>query len=373
MSTKTIKVAGRAQMRKFVDFPVKLYKGCRNYVPALRGDEFDTFNPKKNDAYEFCDAECYLCYKDGKVAGRVAAIINRKSNETWKEHTVRFGWIDFIEDKDVLHSLLEAVREFGLRHGCDTIKGPLGFTDMDREGLLVEGFDKLSSFTCIYNYPYYGPMLEAEGFRKDADWTQRTVEIQKEYPPMYRFADHIAERYELHLDGCRNIRELADKYGMAVFHLYNESFAPLFQFTPLSDTQIKTYLKTYIPILDKDFVSVVLNAEDKPVGFAFCVPTLSLAVLKSKGRLFPLGVFRILKALRKPSTIEALMIGVLPEYQGKGVMVPMFKYLHENCIRRGVTKMIMNPQLEENFKVQTLFDQFNPSFYTRRRSYIRAI
>lgn len=373
MSTEILKVKTHAQLRRFVDFPLKLYKGTPYYVPALRGDEFDTFNPKKNDAYEFCEAECYLAFKDGKIAGRIAAIINHKSNETWHENAVRFGWIDFIEDKEVLEGLINAVVAYGKQRGCTTIKGPLGFTDMDREGLLVEGFDKLSSFTCIYNYPYYSRMLEELGFTKDADWTQRVVEITEELPPMYKFADQVCSRFEVHLANCKNTRELGKRYGKKIFHLYNESFAPLFQFTPLSDKQINTYLQTYVPILDVDFTSVVLDKNDNPIGFAFCVPTLSGAVRKSKGRLFPFGLIRILHALKHPKTVEALLIGILPEYQGKGVTVPMFRELHNNFLRRGVTRMIMNPQLETNIKVQSLFDQFEVSFYTRRRSYIKAI
>ncbi|MCR5547365.1 MAG: GNAT family N-acetyltransferase [Bacteroidales bacterium] len=368
---KTVKT--RCELRKFIDFPLGLYKDCENYVPALRGDEFDTFNPKKNDAYEFCDAECYLAEKDGKLAGRVAAIVNHKANETWNQEVVRFGWLDFIDDIEVLAALLDKVAAFGRARGCKYIKGPLGFTDMDREGLLVDGYENLSSFTCLYNYPYYDTLLAKLGFTKDVDWTQRVVEIGEDYPPMFQFADMIEKRFDLHVYKGRSTKEMADRYGMAIFHMYNETFAPLFQFAPLNDKQIKTYLKTYVPILDPDFVAVVINGEDKPVGFCFCVPTLSRAIKASDGKLFPLGLFRILKALRKNDTLEALLIGVLPEYQGKGASVLLFKHIHENCIKRGVKRMILNPQLEENFKVQSLFEQYKTSPYTRRRSYIKEI
>ena len=373
MSTKILKVENKKQMRQFVDFPLDLYKNCENYVPALRGDEFDTFNPKKNDAYEYCEADCYLAEKDGKTVGRVAAIINHNANEKWGKKVVRFGWIDFIEDKEVLRALIDAVEDFGRKRGCTEITGPLGFTDMDREGLLVEGYENLSSFTCIYNYPYYDPMLAELGFSKDVDWTQRTVELSDEFPKMYDLAPRIEERSGIRVLKGMSMNQLAKRYGMEIFHLYNKSFAPLYGFAPLTDKQIKAYLATYVPILDPDFVAVAVNKEDKPVGFCFCVPTLSTAIKKSGGRLFPLGLFRILKALKKPSALEALLIGVLPEYQGSGAWVLLFKYLHQNCIKRNVHKMIMNPQLEENVKVQTLFTQYNPQFYTRRRSYVKAI
>ncbi|MBR6458277.1 MAG: GNAT family N-acetyltransferase [Bacteroidales bacterium] len=373
MSTEILKVSNRRQMGKWVDFPLELYKDCENYVPALRGDEFDTFNPKKNDAYEYCEAECYLAYKDGKVAGRIAAIINHSANKRWGKNEVRFGWIDFIEDMEVLKALIKAVEDYGRSKGCTEITGPLGFTDMDREGLLVEGYENLSSFTCIYNYPYYDKMLSELGFDKDVDWTQRVVDLAPELPKMFKLAPYIAERSKLHIAEGKSMQDLSKRYGMEIFHMYNESFAPLYGFAPLTDKQIKGYLATYIPILDPDFVAVVVTDEDKPIGFAFCVPTLATAVKKSKGRLLPLGIFRILKALKHPTALEALMIGVLPEYQGAGAPVLLFKKIHESCIKRGVSRIILNPQLEENFKVQTLFEQYNPSFYTRRRSYVKTI
>lgn len=373
MSTKIVKVTNRRLMNRWVDFPLDLYKDCENYVPALRGDEFDTFNPKKNDAYEYCEAECYLAYKDDKVAGRIAAIINHNANKRWGKNEVRFGWIDFIEDMEVVKALIGAVEQFGRERGCTEITGPLGFTDMDREGLLVEGYENLSSFTCIYNYPYYDKLLSELGFAKDVDWTQRTVEITEERPKMFKLAPYIAERSGLKVAEGKSMQDLSRRYGMEIFHMYNESFAPLYGFAPLTDKQIKGYLATYIPILDPDFVSVVVNQEDKPVGFAFCVPSLAIPIKKSKGRLLPLGIFRILHALKHPTGLEALMIGVLPEYQGAGAPVLLFQKIHENCLKRGVHKVILNPQLEENFKVQTLFEQYKPSFYTRRRSYVKTI
>lgn len=373
MGITITKVTSKSQLRKFVRYPFELYKDCRNWVPALDGDEFDTFNPRKNEAYTFCEAESYLAYKDGRIAGRVAAIINRKANALSGENCVRFGWLDFIEDSDVLDALLEAVGKFGREHGCTVISGPWGFTDMDKEGALVEGYDKLSPFTCLYNYPYYDTMLKNAGFVKEVDWTQRLLKVSDELPPMFQLADTIEKRYGIHVPKVKSMKELSKRYGMGVFHMYNEAFAPLYNFSPLTDTQIETYLDTYVPILDPDFAVVCVNENDEPVGFTFCVPTLSSAVKSSKGRLFPFGFLRILKALRKNDTLEALLIGILPEYQGKGVNVLMFKAIHENCIRRGVTRIILNPQLEENFKVQTLFEQYEAEPYMRRRTYKKSL
>ncbi len=374
MPIQIVKVSSKAQLRRFIDFPEKLYKNCENWVPALRGDEFDTFNKNSNPAYEFCESECYLAMDGEEIVGRVAAIINHKANKNHGERAIRFGWLDFIEDIDVLKALIDAVQIYGHGHQCTLIKGPLGFTDMDKEGLLIDGYENLSPFTCLYNFPYYGRMLEEIGFTKEVDWTQKLVKIDANFPSMFRLADKIEQRYGLRCVRMKSMYQIGKKYGMDIFHhVYNEAFAPLFQFSPLTDRQIKRYLQTYIPILDPDFVAVCVNEEDKPIGFAFCVPSISKAVKKSGGRLLPFGIFRILRALKKNDTLEALMIGVHPDYQGKGAVIPMIKFLHENALKRGISRLLLNPELEDNFKVQTLFDEYEGTPYMRRRSYTKPM
>ena len=358
-------------MKKFVTFPLKLYKNCENWVPALESDEYDTFNPKKNGAYEFCEADCFLAYRDKEIVGRVAAIINHKANKDKK--IVRFGWLDFIDDEAVLSALIGSVTAWGKARGCTEIRGPWGFTDMDKEGSLVEGYEHLSPFTCLYNYPYYDKLLQKLGFAKDVDWTQKVLEISKEIPPMFQYADLVEQRFNIHILHPKNMKVLSKRYGMELFHMYNEAFEPLHGFSPLTDKQIEAYLKTYIPILDKDFVSLVVDNDDNPVGFLICVPSLSKAVKKTKGRLFPFGFTQILKALKKNDTLEALIMGVKPEYQQCGVPVLLFKYLHENCIKRGIDTIIMNPQLEENYKVQSLFGDYETKPYMRRRAYKKSL
>lgn len=373
MSVRIIKVESKKQLKEFIKFPTVLYKDCENFVPALEGDEWDTLDPESNGAYEYCEADLFLAEKDGRTAGRVAAIINRKANETWKCNTARFGWLDFIEDEEVAKALIDTVTEWGRKRGCDQIKGPLGFTDMDKEGLLVEGYEHLSPFTCLYNYPYYDEILRKIGLEKDVDWSQKVCYIDDEMPPMFQFAEMIENRYGIHTVKPKSTRELGKKYGLSIFHMYNETFAPLFQFSPLSDKQIQRYLQTYVPILDPDYVAVCVDKNEKPIGFAFCVPSLSKAIKKSNGKLFPFGFLRILRALKKNDTLEALMIGVMPEYQGKGVNVLLFKYIHENCMKNGISRMILNPQLEENFKVQSLFEQYRTEPFMRRRAYRKDI
>ena len=371
MSIRIEKVESRKQLKQFVAFPLKLYKDCANWVPALEGDEYDTFNPEKNGAYDFCEADCFLAYRDKEIVGRIAAIINHKADN--EKNVVRFGWLDFIEDKEVLKALIDTVADWGKQRGRSEMHGPWGFTDMDKEGLLVEGYEHLSPFTCLYNFPYYGEMLEQLGFTKDVDWTQRTLEVSKELPSMFQFANLIEERFKVHIVQPKSMKQMSQQYGMEIFHMYNEAFAPLMGFSPLTDKQIANYLDTYVPILDKDFVAVVVNDEDKPVGFLFCVPSLSKAVKKANGRLFPFGFIHILSALKKNDTLEALIMGVLPEYQQCGIPVLLFKYLHENCIKRGIDTIIMNPQLEENYKVQSLFGDYKTEPFMRRRAYKKAI
>ena len=244
MSIRIEKVESHKQLKKFVTFPLHLYKDCPNWVPALEGDEYDTFNPEKNGAYDFCEADCFLAYRGNEIVGRVTAIINHKADDA--ENIVRFGWLDFIEDEEVLRALIDAVADWGKQHGRTEMRGPWGFTDMDKEGLLVDGYEHLSPFTCLYNYPYYGEMLERLGFTKDVDWTQRTLEVSKELPSMFQFANLIEERFKVHVVQPHSMKEMGNRYGREIFHMYNDAFAPLNGFSPLTDKQIDAYLKTYL-------------------------------------------------------------------------------------------------------------------------------
>ena len=366
-------VSTRGDMRRFIGFPKELYKDNPYWVPALEGDEYDAFNPKKNKAFAFCEAQPFLALRDGKVVGRVAAILNRRANEQWGPGTVRYGWLDFIEDAEVLSALTGAVAEWGKERGCTTVIGPFGFTDMDPEGSLVEGFDKMCPFTCIYNYPYYDRMLKEQGFEKQVDWIQRSMPITPEFPAMFQFAGQIEQRFGLHVVKGMSMRQMVKRYGDGIFEAYNKAFEPLYGFSPLDPGQVKKYLSTYAAILNPEYIAVCVNSEDKPVGFIACVPTLSKAIRKSGGRLLPFGFIRILRAARFNETVEALIMGVDPEYQGSGAILLMLKYLHENFLRLGVKQILLNPQLESNTKAVTLFDQYDTTLYMRRRAYKKSI
>ncbi|MBR4596105.1 MAG: hypothetical protein IKO31_05225, partial [Bacteroidales bacterium] len=366
-------VTGKKMLKEFIDFPIKLYKGSDKWVPAFEDDEYKSLG-KDNPSLAFCERELYLAYKDGEVAGRVAAIINHNANKKWNENSVRFGWIDFIEDFDVCKALIDAVIKWGKERGATKIKGPLGFTDMDREGLLVEGFENESPFTVIYNYPYYPEYLERLGFSKDVDWTQRVMDIPSELPPMFAYADKISERFGIRIYTASTLRKMA-KRGREMFHVLNEAFAGLYEYTKLTQEQIDGYVNQYVPVLNKDLVAFVVNEKDELVGFTVTMPHISAAVRKAKGKILPFGWIHLLPALspRRNDTTEALLIGILPEYQAKGAALLMFKYLMENYIRLGIKHMLMNPQLEENHKVQSLWDNFDTRLYQRRRSYVKDI
>ena len=361
-------VSGKKDLLKFIRFPFKLYENCPQWVPPFESDEINSLSPD-NPSLAFCDREIYLAYRDSQIVGRVVAIMNHNANKKWGEKVVRFGWLDFVDDIDVLKALIDKVIEWGKERGATKVKGPLGFTDMDREGLLVDGFGNDCPFTVIYNYPYYGEYLEKLGFSKDADWTQRVIDLPDQLPAMFQYAPLVQKRFGLRTLEPKSNRELV-KWGREMFHVLNDAFAPLYEYSRLSEEQIEGYVKQYVPIMNKDLVALVVNEEEKLVGFTVTMPSISKAVRKAKGRLFPFGFIPVLRSLKKNDTIEALLIGVLPEYQGKGANVLMFKHIHENCIRLGIKRMLLNPQLEDNVKVQTLFGEYNPQPYMRRRSYV---
>ena len=374
MNVEIKKVEKNSELRKFITFPEKLYKNHPLWAPALLSDELNTLKKSKNPAFEFCDADYFLAYRGKEIVGRVAAIINHKANKDWNEVTVRFGWIDFIDDYEVSEALIDTVAKWGKAKGATRIKGPLGFSDMDKEGLMVDGFDKIQSITCIYNYPYYVVHLERLGFVKDIDWTQQILGVPELSPDTLRYAELIEKRYGFHIFKAKNNKELEAK-GEEIFNVLNDAWkgSSLYEFTRLSEAQIKAYVKQYLPMVNKDFICLVMNKEEKVVGFSICVPSLSYAMRKAKGRLFPFGFIHLLKALRKNDLLEAYMIGTLPEYQGKGVAILIFKHIHENAIKYGMKKMITNPQMETNRKVQSLWDSYEHEHYVRRRSYTKGI
>lgn len=315
----------------------------------------------------------FLQKKDGEIVGRVAAIINHNANRDWGENRMRFGWLDFIDDNDVSIALMGKVEELAKEMGFTDVNGPFGFTDLDREGLLVDGFDVMGSFTTLYNFPYYGEHLEALGYEKEADWHQKIFDVPKEVPvKLKQFAKIIKEKYKVRIIEKASKKELRH-YAYGLFETLNKSFVPLYGFTPLSEKQMKLYVDQFLPLINIDLICLIVNEENKVVAFAVTMPSLSIAMRRAKGKLFPFGFIHILKALKNYETIDMLMIGIQPEYQNKGLNALIFEHLNSNYIKIGAKKVITNPQLEDNIAVMKLFEYYESTPLKSRRCYKKSI
>lgn len=376
MAIEIKKVATKRELKDFIRFNYELYKNNPYSVPDLYDDMLNTFSKKKNAAFEFCEADYFLAYKDGKLVGRVAAIINRKANETWNKKEVRFGWIDFIDDIEVSKVLLETVEKWGKERGMDHIQGPLGFTDFDAEGMLIEGYDQLSTMATIYNYPYYPKHMEKLGYEKDADWVEYKIYVPDIIPEKHqRISDLIQRKYNLKIKKYTSSKAIAKDYGQAIFELMNEAYSPLYGFAPLSQGQIRQYIKMYLPIVDLRMITLITDAEDTLVGVGISMPSLSVALQKAKGKILPFGWYHLLKALflKKAKVLDLLLVAIKPEYQNKGVNALLFSDLIPVYQKMGFKYAESNPELEMNGKVQAQWEYFETEQHKKRRAYIKAI
>ena len=376
MSVTISRVQNRKAFREFLTFPMKLYKDMPAFVPPLIIDDRDTLDPRKNPAYEFCDAAMYLAYKDGSLAGRVAAIVNRKANESWNHAEVRFGWFDFIDDREVSAALLNAVEEFGRERGMTAIVGPLGFTDFDPEGMLVEGYDCLSSMALHHNWPYYKDHMEAFGYEKDVDWLEYKIYLMDKIPEKYlRVAKIVEDRYGLRLRKITKREVRKTDIGYKVFELINETYAGLYDFTVLSKKLIDKYVGFYLGVIDLQYVSLVEDRDRNLVGFGIVMPSITRALKKCKGRLFPFGWYYILRSMywKYEENFEMLLIGVKPEYQKKGVNSIIFVDLMQRLIKGGFKYGESNGELETNMDVRSQWGEAEVEQCKRRRVYKKAI
>lgn len=373
----TIKeVKTRRELTDFINFPEQLYKDNPCYVPKLFFDQFDTLDPKRNPAASFCESALYLAYKDGKLAGRVAAIVNNKANAQWSHNEVRFGWYDFIDDAEVSKALMDKVEEFGRDRKMDSIVGPLGFTDFDPEGMLVEGYDKQGTMALIYNYPYYNDHVAALGFEKDTDWLECRYKVPEKLPERFgKMASVIEERSNVHL--VKLTRKMVKKqdYGRKIFNLINICYKDLYNFTVLPDSLADKYMNFYLSVLDLDYVAVIENEKNELVAFGITMPSLANALQKSRGMLFPTGWVHILKDLfiKHDEGVEMLLIGVRPDYQKQGVPALLFYDLCNMYIKAGLKWAETNAVLEDNFKNQALWRDFEILATKRRRAYIKKL
>ena len=373
MAVEIKRVTKKSELKRFIRFNYEFYKNNPYAVPDLYDDMLGTFSPKKNAAFEFCEADYFLAYREGRIVGRVAAIINHRANEQWQKKTVRFGWIDFIDDLEVSRALIGAVKQWGKERGMDTIEGPLGFTDMDAEGMLIEGFDQLSTMATIYNYPYCRQHMEKLGMEKSGDWVEVKIYGPDEIPEKHkRISDIIARKYNLHVRKLTSKREVL-RSGLAhdIFRLINDAYAPLFNFSRMTERQIDQYVRMYVPVLDLRMVSIVENEQNEIVAVGISMASLSEALQKAKGRLLPFGWFYLLKALfwKRPKMLDLLLVGVRPDYQNKGVNALLFTDLIPVYQQLGFEYAESNPELELNEKVQNQWQYFKTEQHKRRRCF----
>jgi hypothetical protein len=366
-----IPVKTARDLRRFARFNVQLYRNDPYAVPDLIRDTINSFKPSKNAAFEFCEAQPFIALKDGKVVGRVAAIINGKANEAWKVKTVRFGWIDFIDDIRVSEALLDAVAAWGKERGMDRLEGPFGFTDFDPEGMLTDGFDLMGTMATIYNYPYYPQHMEKLGLRQSAEWVERHIPYNTLPEKMERIGKIVLDRYNLHVDKLEHSKSVeAKKYAHKLFHLVNEAFAPLYGYSAFSDKQIDDFARKFVPLLDKRFAAFVLDENDNLVAGARTMTSIARALQKAKGRLFPFGWWHIIKALKikHDKIVEFLFIAVKPEYQNKGINAVPFTILNPVLADMGYKLAETNPELVDNTKVQSQWSYYGGVKIVRRRA-----
>ncbi len=368
-------VETKEDLKKFVLFGNELYKNNPYHIPVLVKDELETLDKDINPAFEFCEAVYYLAYKNGRIVGRIAGIINHRANEAWNQTHARFGFVDFINDNEVVDALFDAVAKWAKSKGMDMLHGPMGFTDMDKEGMLVEGFDRLGTMITIYNYAYYPKQLERIGFMKDQDWKEYIITIPDSIPERHvRISNLVSQKYGLSVLKFKTNKELIP-YGPVVFELINKCYANLYGFSQLSDRQIQYYSKMYMPLLRPDFVTMIRRDKDeKIIGFGLALPNLSRALRKANGSLFPFGFIHLLRALKgRPRVVDLYLMGVLPEYQNRGVNALLFNDLIPIFRQSGAKFAESNPELETNMSVQLQWNYFERKHHKTRRAYIKPI
>lgn len=374
---KIVPVNSNKELCKFVKFNIELYKDNPYAVPQLILDEMNTLNPKINPAFDFCEAQCFLCYRDKKIVGRIAAIINHKANETWGKLCGRFGFIDFIEDFEVAKLLIDTAQTWLRERGMDEMEGPMGFTDLDQEGMLIKGFDQIGTMATIYNHPYYPQYMERMGFTKAVDWIEcKVFTPQEEIPRITKVANVVLARTGVRIIRPKNPRKMIkDGWGDKLFDLTNRAMANIYGYSNLSERQIKNYVKQYLPLVRMEYVTLIVDRNNKLIAYGLGLPSLSKALQKAQGKIFPMGVLHLLKALKSKRVpiIDFLLISVDPEWQGRGVNAIIMKEFIENMQKTGTIYAESNPELESNNSVGDQWNNFNVEYHKRRRAFKRKI
>jgi hypothetical protein len=357
------------ELKQFVSFQYLLYRDNKYWVPPLRTDELQSLRKDKNPAFDFCEAKYWLAYKNGKIVGRIAGIINKKYNEKWNEKAARFGWFDFIDDTEVSSALLHAVEVWARTNGMNCIHGPLGFTDMDGEGTLVEGFEEVGTFGAIYNYPYYPEYIERAGYSKDIDWVEYEVTMHPEIPEkIERMAKIALQRNNLTVLKVKKAKEITP-YAKDIFYVLNETYRDLYGFVELSDRQIDMYVKQYFNFIISEYVPIVLDSHNRVAAFGIAMPSLSKALQKCNGRLFPFGFIRVLRAMKNNRKVDLYLTAVRPDMQNKGVNAILIHETNKVFIKNKIEKVETNRELESNAKVQAQWRFYETRQHKRRRCY----
>ena len=368
MAIEVRELTTKSELKRFVKYPFKLYRNSEHWVPPLVRDELTVFNPRKNPAFQHCEIRYWMAFDDGKPVGRIAGILHQ--DEAKHQKLARFGWIDFVDDPRVSAALLSTVENWAKKYELKGVHGPMGFTDLDFEGMLIDGFDSPATIATIYNYPYYPRHLENLGYKKSVDWVEMRSDVPTPSKRLLRRAEIIENRFGLKSLKFKNRKE-ATKYGKELFDVLNAAFAELYGFHQLSEEQITFYIEQYLGFVVVDFISLIVNDEGKLVGFAITMPSFTKAFQKARGSLLPFGVFHILRALKKNDTADMYLIGVLPEYQRKGATALIFRDLMVAYNKFGIKRAISNQMLEENNNVLAQFNEYqaNAEFHKRRRAF----
>ncbi len=364
-----------SELYRYVKFGIDLYKGNPCFVPPLILDEIQTLNPKTNPAFDHCQAQSFMAYLDGKPVGRITAIINSLVNEKNGEQALRFGFVDFIDDDEVVDALFDAVIAWGRERSCTAIVGPMGFSDMDHEGMLIEGFDEMGTMATIYNYDYYPRQMQRLGFAKDVDWIEYRMTVPDKVPDKYmRIADIVQRKYDLQIRKYTSRKKIKREYGHALFELINEAYADLYGFSPLTPRQIEYYISQYIPVLRLRDVSVITKRDGELVAVGISMPSLSSALRRCGGHLLPTGWYHLLRAIRGHSdVVDLLLVAVKPEYQNKGVNALLFSDLLPGYIENGYKFAESNVELEGNENVQKQWEYFERRQHRRRRAFKKQL
>lgn len=365
----------KSSLKTFVKFGIDLYKGSPYYVPPLISDEVETLMPSKNPSFDYCEAQSFLAWRDGRPVGRIMAIINRLVNSRTGVPVARFGFVDFIDDPEVSDALFAAAEKWARDRGMTEIVGPMGFTDMDHEGMLVEGFDRMGTMATIYNYPYYPAHLERLGYVKDVDWVEYRVTVPSEVPEKFRrIAEIVRKKYGLRSVKFTSRRKLKDAYGQALFELINDAYDKLYGYSPLNQRQIDYYIDKYLDILRLDCISVIVDSSNRLVALGISMPSMSQALRKSGGKMFPTGWYHLLQGIYgRNDVVDLLLIAVSKEYQNRGVNALIFEDLIPIFNKEGYKEAESNIELEENESVRLQWQYFEHTQHRRRRAYRKSL